>query len=104
MVLLINGKAEEKGWTVRLMNVEKEPIPEVEFEIEIEQKEVNISFRTKANWKSLAIEKYKIKLPFMPAYVGVGAAQGFTDENGRPLQADTIPAFFDYLKVEPLLK
>lgn len=101
-MLLVNGKCWEKPWHIRLMNIDPHPFKEVEFELEVRKKHLSIGFRTDANWRSASLEKLELDLPFSPAYVGLGASQGHTDSFGKPLGADTIPAFFDYLKVEPL--
>ena len=38
---------------------------------------------------------------FKPAYVGLAACQGWTLDDGTPKNADTIPAFIDYMLYEP---
>jgi hypothetical protein len=100
--LLIDGKCWEKTWHVRLVDNNPYPIKEVEFEVEVRKKHVSVGYRTDGIWRSASLEKLELDLPFSPAYVGAGACQGHTDSLGNPLGADTIPAFFDYLKVEPL--
>ncbi|MBL7808070.1 MAG: hypothetical protein JNN28_09660 [Saprospiraceae bacterium] len=102
IVLLKDGKASEKSIFSHLMNNNIQTINEVEFELEIRNRHISVGFRTDANWNSSSIEKFELNLPFSIAFVGVGAAQGHTDHEFHPLNADTIPAFFDYVKIESL--
>lgn len=102
-VLLVNGKPREHNWMVRVRNnIAQPPVEEIEFELVVSQKQVSIFFRTDASWRSSFLDPVKLELPFAPAYVGLGASQGFTDFYGKALGADTIPAFFDYVRVLPL--
>lgn len=43
---------------------------------------------------------FSVELDFQPAYVGLAAFQGWTRDDGTPKGADTIPAFFDWVKVK----
>ena len=104
IVLLVDGKARDQGWFVRKLKPLDKPIKEIEFELEVREKTVAIGWRTEAVWRAANLEYPIVELPFVPAYVGVGAAQGHSDGLGRPLGADTIPAFFEFVKVDPLRK
>lgn len=102
VVLLRNGLPEEKTQVVRLPEVEID-LQELYLFVNIDRRKIMISFRYGNTWNALHQDSnIEMELPFVPAYVGLGAFQGFTDERGKPLGADTIPVFFDYLKVEPL--
>ena len=37
--------------------------------------------------------------PFEPAYVGLFACQGWTNDDLRPLQADTIPVYLNWVEI-----
>lgn len=52
-----------------------------------------------ADWESWHVSPKSTKLNFSPAYVGIGAFQGWTLEDGSPKNADTIPVSIDYFKV-----
>ena len=40
-----------------------------------------------------------LEMPFEPAYVGLFACQGWTNDDLEPLQADTIPAYLDWVEI-----
>lgn len=42
----------------------------------------------------------RIDFRMTPGYVALVAFQGFVEEDGRPVSADTIPAYFDYFRVD----
>lgn len=72
------------------------------FSIRIDHRKVQVSYLAGPDGLVFQNQVQEIELPFQPAYVGLAAFQGFTDTKGQPLNADTIPACFDYLKTEPL--
>ena len=39
-------------------------------------------------------------LNFEPRFIGIGAYYGHTDQDGNPRMSDTIPVFFDYIRIE----
>lgn len=52
-----------------------------------------------ADWESWHRTSESSKLNFIPAYVGIGAFQGWTLDDGSPKNADTIPVSIDYFKI-----
>ncbi len=80
-----------------------ETIQRIGFSIRIDHRKVLISYL--AGPTGIVFQEYptrEIELPFQPVYVGIAAFQGLTGSSGERLHADTIPAYFDYLKTEPL--
>lgn len=90
--------------SVNLRAPEFDPLlNEVGVLMDIKGKDLTISLWHGNEWSSIEIGyKREFKLRFAPAYVGLYACQGQTNEERLPLNADTIPAFFDYIRVEAL--
>ncbi len=101
---MINGRPHEKdGGDLRVPEFHLKPFSEIGIVLEVREQTVTIGYWAGNYWVPVNVDnKSVVELPFVPKYVGIAAFQGFTDEYGQPLGADTIPAFFDYLKVEPL--
>jgi hypothetical protein len=79
------------------------PFHEIGISLEVREQTVTIGYWAGDYWVPINVDnKSVVELPFVPKYIGIAAFQGFTDEHRQPLGADTIPAFFDYVKVEPL--
>lgn len=73
------------------------------FALKIEKRKVTVYFGFGDNSSAFDLaDNPELILHFTPKYIGLCDFQGFTNEKNEPLNADTIPAFFDYVKVEPL--
>ncbi len=96
-----NGKIKEHRLILRYP--EYEPVlSEIGIVLEVAKRKITVKYWRGHEWSSIEEQhQFEMELPFTAAYVGLGAFQGLTDNNGVPLGADTLPAFFDYLKVEP---
>lgn len=77
---------------------EYQPVfPDIGLRLTIRGQKIIVNFWVDGDGSPLEEEnKREIDLPFTPAYVGIAAFQG------NRTYADTIPVFFDYVKVEPL--
>ena len=100
-VLLENGLAKENHYTFRCPEFDV-PWPAITIYVLIKGRKISVNIQQGHDWNPL-VEAPELdrELPFTPAFIGLGAFQGFTDSNDQPLHADTIPAFFDYIKIEP---
>ena len=51
------------------------------------------------SWAAWYFVPNKITIAFKPAYIGIAAFQGWTKENGAPINAEIIPAQIDFVKI-----
>ena len=69
--------------------------------VEIEGRKCRL-FR-KYNYEWNVFDRFKeVELSFAPALVGIGAFQGWTNDDGTPMGAEVIPGYIDWLEVRPL--
>jgi hypothetical protein len=62
--------------------------------------EVMVFQKANHEWNMWGICAQPFDLRFKPAYVGVGAFHGWTENDGTPRNAEPIPVFVDYIQVE----
>lgn len=65
----------------------------------LRQKKCSVYYKNGYSWGQYHLIT-AADLDFKPAYVGLTAFQGWTNDDRTPKGADTIPAFFDWVKVE----
>lgn len=53
------------------------------------------------DWMPIVPSDIAVPINFKPSFVGIGAYQGWTLDDGTPKGADTIPAFVEHLIFEP---
>lgn len=101
--IMINGKSVDGGiFTLRCPEFEPNLLKPITLVVTVDGRNVTTRFSLGDEWEQVNRETLASELHFFPKYIGLAAFQGFTDDNGNPKGADTIPAFFDYVKVEPL--
>lgn len=65
-----------------------------------ENRQVSVFQKTNNEWNIWGICAPPFELRFKPAYVGIAAFQGWTNDDGTPRNAEPIPVLVDFIEVE----
>jgi len=76
------------------------PVKTFWLKVVYEDNKVSVFQKINHEWNMWGICAQPFDLRFKPAYVGIGAFQGWTENDGTPRNAPPIPVFVDYLQVE----
>ena len=95
------GQVTQMGY-YHFRNPANEGHPVKTFWLKIVYKDEKIEVLQKINndWNIWAVCARPFDLRFKPAYVGIAAFQGWTNDDGSPRDAEPIPVLVDYLQVE----
>ncbi len=69
--------------------------------LSVQSNKVLSSVKSSFSWYPWNGSEEPTTIRFKPAFIGIGAFQGWTLDDGTPKGADTIPVFIDYLIFEP---
>lgn len=96
-----NGQVTQMGY-YHFRNPANAGPPMKTFWLKIVYKDNKVAVFQKINddWNMWGICAHPFDLRFKPAYVGLAAFHGWTENDHTPRNADSIPVFVDYLQVE----
>jgi hypothetical protein len=96
-----SGQVTQQGY-YHFRNPANEGAPVKTFWLKILYKDNKVTVLQKINqeWNIWAICAQPFDLRFKPAYLGIAAFQGWTENDGTPRDAAPVPVFIDYLQVE----
>jgi hypothetical protein len=95
------GQVTQMGW-YHFRNPANAGTPVETYWLKIVYKEKKVTVFQKINheWNMWGICAQPFDLRFEPAYIGLAAFHGWTENDNTPRNADSIPVFVDYLQVE----
>jgi len=76
------------------------PVKTFWLKIVYKDKKIEVLQKINNEWNIWGVCARPFDLRFKPAYVGIAAFQGWTNDDGSPRDAEPIPVLMDYLQVE----